>query len=165
MSITAAFGAPFGRMLKLTTALALFVCFGIPLIGLFSYSEFPGPLLWSMMLLPLLFVAGAAAFMIRGYSVTEGMLVIHRLGWNFHLELGSLISAEADPSALSGSIRLAGNGGLFAFCGWFRNQKLGVYRAFCTDTAHAVVLRFRDRTIVVTPDQPEKFVEAVKELK
>ena len=165
MSIKAAFGAPFGRMLKMTTTLALFVCFGIPLIGLFSYSDFPGPLLWSMMLLPLLFVAGAAAFIIRGYSVTDGVLLIHRLGWSFRVELASLLSVEADPSALNGSIRLAGNGGLFAFCGWFRNSKLGVYRAFCTDPAHAVVLRFPDRTVVVTPDQPDKFVQAIKEIK
>jgi|SRR5580704_12651255 hypothetical protein len=165
MSITAAFGAPWGRMLKLTTVLAFFVCFGIPLIGLASYSDFPGPLRWTMMLLPLLFVAGAAAFMIRGYTVSDGVLIIHRLGWNLHVELNSLISAEADPAALQGSVRLAGNGGLFAFCGWFRNAKLGVYRAFCTDSAHAVVLRFPDRTVVVTPDQPGKFVEAVKELK
>ena len=76
-----------------------------------------------------------------------------------------LPSAEADPVALKGSIRLAGNGGLFAFCGWFRNSKLGVYRAFCTDLAHAVVLRFPDRTVVVTPDQPDKFVAAIRELK
>ena len=117
------------------------------------------------MLLPLLFVAGTAPFMVRGYSVTNGALIIHRLGWDFRIELDSLISIDADPAALNGSIRLAGNGGLFAFCGWFRNRKLGVYRAFCTDTAHAVVLRFPDRTVVVTPDQPEKFVAAIKELK
>jgi hypothetical protein len=63
------------------------------------------------------------------------------------------------------SIRISGNGGLFVFCGLFRNSKLGVYRAFCTDASHAVVLRFPDRTIVVTPAQPEKFVNAIKELK
>lgn len=165
MSTIVAFGAPRGRTLILTTIVALCVCFGIPLIGLFNYSIFPGPLIWSIMMIPLLFVVGAAFFMVRGYSVTDGALIIHRLGWNFRLDLDSLVSIEADPAALNGSIRLAGNGGLFAVCGWFRNGKLGVFRAFCTDTAHAVVLRFRDRTIVVTPDQPEKFVEAVKELK
>ena len=165
MSTTLAFGAPRGRTLKLTTTLCLFICFSIPLIGLINYSDFPGPLRWSLMLLPLLFVAGAAPFMVRGYSVTDGALIIHRLGWNFRIELDSLISLDADPAALNGSIRLAGNGGLFAFCGWFRNSKLGVYRAFCTDPAHAVVLRFPDRTVVVTPDHPEKFVDAIKEIK
>lgn len=165
MSTTVSFGAPRGRTLKLTTTVCLVVCIGIPLIGLTNYSSFPGPLLWSMMLLPLAVVAGAAPFMVRGYTVTDGAIIIHRLGWNFRLELAGLLTIETDPAALNGSIRLAGNGGLFAFCGWFRNAKLGTYRAFCTDTAHAVVLRFPDRTVVVTPDQPEKFVQAVKELK
>jgi hypothetical protein len=165
MSTTLAFGAPRGRTLKLTTILCLFICFSIPVIGLINYSAFPGPLRWTLMLFPLLIVAGAAPFMVRGYTVTDGAVIIHRLGWSYHLELASLLSVEADPSAMKGSIRLAGNGGLFAFCGWFRNSKLGVYRAFCTDVAHAVVLRFPDRTVVVTPDQPEKFVQAVKELK
>lgn len=165
MSTTLAFGAPLGRTVKVTTILALFVCLGIPAIGLVNYSDFPGPLRWTLMLFPLLFVAGTAAFMVRGYSVTDGAVIVHRLGWDFRIELASLISAQADPAALKGSIRLAGNGGLFAFCGWFRNRKLGVYRAFCTDIAHAVVLRFPDRTIVVTPDQPEKFIAAVNELK
>ncbi len=159
------FGAPRGRTLKLTTTLCLLVCFGIPVIGLINYSSFPGPLLWSIMLLPLLLVAGTAPFMIRGYSVTDGMLIVHRLGWSLRMELAALLEVKADPAALKGSVRLAGNGGLFAFCGWFRNARLGVFRAFCTDTVHAVVLRFPDRTVVVTPDQPEKFVSAVKELK
>jgi hypothetical protein len=159
------FGAPRGRTLKITTTLCLLICFGIPVIGLFNYSSFPGPVLWSVMLLPLMLVAGTACFMIRGYSVTDGALIIHRLGWNFRMELAALLEVKADPAALKGSIRLAGNGGLFAFCGWFRNARLGVFRAFCTDTAHAVILRFPDRTVVVTPDQPEKFVSAVKELK
>jgi hypothetical protein len=165
MSTIVSFGAPRGRTLKLTTTVCLIICFGIPLIGLTNYSSFPGPLLWSMMLLPLLLVVGTAPFMVRGYTVTDGAIIIHRLGWSFRLELAALQTIEADPNALNGSIRLAGNGGLFAFCGWFRNAKLGTYRAFCTDAAHAVVLRYPDRTIVVTPDQPENFVKAVKELK
>jgi len=165
MSTIFAFGAPWARALKLTTLLAVSVCFSLPVLGLFKFAAFPDPLRWTFMLLPLMFVAGAAPFMVRGYTVTDGAIIVHRLGWNFRLDLASLLSIEADPAALKGSIRLAGNGGLFAFCGWFRSNRLGVYRAFCTDLAHAVVLRFPDRTVVVTPDRPEKFVEAVKELK
>jgi len=165
MSTTLTFGAPRSRTLKLTTTFALFICFGIPIIGFISYSDFPGPLRWSIMLLPLFLIACAAPFMVRGYTVTDGALIVHRLGWNFRISLGGLMSAEADPAAMDRSIRISGNGGLFVFCGLFRNSKLGMYRAFCTDAAHAVVLRFPDRIVVVTPDQPEKFVEAIKELK
>jgi hypothetical protein len=54
-----------------------------------------------------------------------------------------------------------GNGGFFAFTGYFRNKELGAYRAFMTDRRLAVVLRFPDRVIVVSPDRPEDFVSAI----
>ncbi len=52
---------------------------------------------------------------------------------------------------MKGSIRTFGNGGLFCFSGRFRNRKLGSYRAFATDPKLAVVLRFPDKIVVVTP--------------
>ena len=51
----------------------------------------------------------------------------------------------------------AGNG-LFAITGWFRNRKLGLFRAFATAPRHSVVLRFDDRTLVISPEDPERFV-------
>ena len=65
---------------------------------------------------------------------------------------------------MSRSIRLFGNGGAFAFSGWFRNRKLGSYRAYATDPARSVVLKFSDhKTIVVTPEPPDAFIAAVKQ--
>lgn len=103
--------------------------------------------------------------MVRGYTLTDRELIIHRLGWSSHFDLASLISASSDPSAMNGSIRLFGNGGLFAFCGWFRNKKLGNYRVFATDPQRSVVLRFTDRIVVVTPDAPEKFAAEITKAK
>ncbi|MFN7139357.1 MAG: PH domain-containing protein, partial [Limisphaerales bacterium] len=87
--------------------------------------------------------------------------LIHRLGWVTKFNLGELQSFAADPTAMDGSIRLFGNGGLFAFTGLFRNKKLGNYRAFATDPKRAVVLRLKERVIVVTPDDPFRFVEVL----
>ena len=70
-------------------------------------------------------------------------------------------SARFDPSAMCGSVRTCGNGGLFSFTGWYWNRKIGKYRAFITDPAKAVVLVFANRRIVVTPDRPEDFVRAL----
>jgi hypothetical protein len=61
-------------------------------------------------------------------------------------------------------MRLFGNGGFFCFAGWFRNSKLGVYRLFGTDAKLAVVLRFSDKTVVITPDDPQKFVTDINTL-
>ena len=68
---------------------------------------------------------------------------------------------DVNPGALMGSVRLMGIGGLFAFIGTFRNELLGVYRAYATDGENAVVLDINGSTIVVTPDSPGEFVKAV----
>ena len=103
----------------------------------------------------------AAAFSIRGYSVMDGRLLIHRLGWSNKFDLSELVSAEASPGATMGSLRTMGIGGLFGFVGHFHNEILGSYKAFATNEFNTVVLVFGDQTIVVTPDDPEEFVEAV----
>jgi hypothetical protein len=158
------FGAPWSKTLKLMTAFCFVICIGIPLIGVSGFSVTP-LLVRLVLLLPLFILAGGALFMVRGYTLTDRELIIHRLGWSSHFDLASLISASSDPSAMNGSIRLFGNGGLFAFCGWFRNKKLGNYRVFATDPQRSVVLRFTDRIVVVTPDAPEKFAAEITKAK
>ena len=39
-------------------------------------------------------VLGTAAFMVRGYSVIDGKLLIHRLGWSTTFDLSELTAAE-----------------------------------------------------------------------
>jgi hypothetical protein len=68
----------------------------------------------------------------------------------------------ADPEAMRRSLRLFGNGGMFGFTGWLRNRRLGVYRAFATDPARAVVLTLGQRKIVITPADPAAFVRALE---
>ena len=103
----------------------------------------------------------AAAFSIRGYSVMDGRLLIHRLGWSNKFDLSELVTAEVSPGATMGSLRTMGIGGLFGFVGHFHNEILGSYKAYATNEFNTVVMVFGDQTIVVTPDDPEEFVEAV----
>jgi hypothetical protein len=109
-------------------------------------------------------IIGTLFFGIRGYVLTSGKLVILRLGWRNEFKLSELKSFKADPRAMNGAVRLAGNGGLFAFTGLFRNQRLGTFRAYATDPEKSVVLVFSDRTIVVTPQDPRRFTEAIATL-
>jgi hypothetical protein len=48
--------------------------------------------------------------------------------------------------------------------GLFRNRTLGMYRAFVTDPARAVVLKTAGRTIVISPSEPEAFLEELRAL-
>ncbi len=58
---------------------------------------------------------------------------------------------------MSKSLRTCGNGGFFSFTGFYRNKALGAYRAYVTDLHQTVVLRYSDRTVVVSPESPEEF--------
>jgi hypothetical protein len=104
----------------------------------------------------------AAAFAIRGYSVMDGKLLIHHLGLANKFDLSKLSKAEVSPGVTMGSARTMGIGGLLGFVGYFHNQILGSYKAYATNEFNTVVLVFGKETIVLTPDDPEAFVEAVK---
>jgi len=148
------FGAPWGRLLMGMSGgvVALFV-------WVLFMSGKTGP---ALVLFPLILLL-ALPFMVRGYVVTEKELVIKRPGWTTRFALEELKSAVVDPDAMKRSIRLCGNGPLFSFTGLYRNKKLGRYRVFVNDLNRVVVLRFAKRTIVVSPDDPEIFVEAIKD--
>ena len=109
-----------------------------------------------MIIFPLALLSGVVPFIVRSYTLESGTLIVHRLGWSQRFDLSSLISADIDPSAMEGSIKL-----LF----WFHNQKLGAYQAIGTDAKHSVVLRFTERIMVVTPDRPENFVSEIAKRK
>jgi len=78
--------------------------------------------------------------------------------------LTALRRAWPDPEATSKSLRLFGNSGFFCIAGLFSNRQLGRYRAFATDPRRALVLQSTERTVVVTPDEPLRFLAAVETL-
>jgi hypothetical protein len=144
------FYAPWSTRLKLTTGIfaAVLVVAAVAAAG------------WgSAVVVGILIVA--AAFAIRGYSVRDGKLLVHHLGWANKFDLAELTSAEVNPGATLGSLRTMGIGGLLGFVGHFHNEILGSYKAYATNELNTVVLVFGNETIVVTPDDPQAFVEAV----
>jgi hypothetical protein len=136
----------------LLAGIAAVLAFVVPLPG------YALPAAW----LPLLILVAAIPFVVRGYRVDDGVLAVQRLLWITRVPLGTLREASIDPQAGAGSIRLLGNGGLFSFSGWFRNAKLGRYRAFVTDWQRAVVLRGDACTAVLSPADPAAFVRALQ---
>jgi len=155
--------APWSKLLVGTTAFGTLVCVGVSVAVALNAKNEPGVegTMTAAAVLPMLIVVIAALFMVRGYVVTADEILVQRLLWSTRMERARLQSASIDREALRGSIRLFGNGGLFVFSGWFRSPKLGRYRAFVTDPARTVILRFADRTAVVSPSDPEAFVRDV----
>jgi hypothetical protein len=136
--------------------LAAVLC-GVQMVIPLSHLVFPLNILFFAVILPSLFLG------VNGYSIRDGKLMIHRLGWATKFDLSKLSGFESNPRALMGSTRLFGNGGLFCCIGYYRNEILGRYRAYVTDTAKCVVLEFGENKIVISPDDPEVFVEALRE--
>jgi hypothetical protein len=111
---------------------------------------------------PPLMIAGALLFMVRGYALEPGALLVRRLFWTTRVPLAGFERAWHDPQAMRGSKRLFGNSGLFAITGIFRNAPLGTYRAFVTNPGQAVVIRLASGALVVSPALPRAFITALE---
>jgi hypothetical protein len=102
-------------------------------------------------------------FRVQGYAVSPGLLEIRRSGWTTRVPLGGLRSVGDATDLIRGSIRVAGNGGLYAFTGWYWNRSLGRYRVWLNDARRAVLLDLGHRRVVVAPQDPAAFMEAIRE--
>lgn len=115
-------------------------------------------------LIPVLILILSALYSVRGYRLLGKSLYVERLGWDSEIKLEALSSVELNPQAMASSIRMWGAGGLFSYTGWFSSPLIGVYQAYATNPQQAVVLRFPEKTIVVTPTHPELFVSSALDL-
>lgn len=158
------FRAPWGWTLRSSSIIAAVVCLGGASIDFATPKGSPLAPYFLNFWVPILFLAlllGTALFTIRGYTVTNEAILVHRLFWDTRLPREGLVSATVEPRALSWSLRICGNGGMFSFSGWFWSKKLGRFQAYATDLNRTVVLRWEKRTAVVSPDDPEGFVREV----
>lgn len=108
--------------------------------------------------LPVLLLLGAFWYQVTGYAIEDDQLCVHRLLTATRIPLKGLRRAWAEPAICKGSIRVWGNGGMFAFTGLYYSKALGRYRLFATDLSRAVVLELPDRVVVLTPEDPEGFL-------
>lgn len=165
--VLAHFRAPWSRSLRITTTVAMLVLLGIlvvtALVG--SRALMPMALRVGLVALPVLIVLATLPFMVRGYLLTDKEIDVQRLGWSTLLPLAGLVAVTGQPEGLRGSVRLFGNGGLFAMTGWYWNRRLGRFRAYVTDPARAVLLRYRDgRQVIVSPHDVQHFIVKVRTL-
>ena len=156
------FRAPWSRSLK---AASLFAVVMLALVAAAGMFVMPARLLLArcvMIGLPIIVLAIAFLGIVSGYTLTAAQLEIERPLWNTAFPLAQLLSVAGDQDVFKGSVRLFGNGGIFSFTGFFWKRGLGCYRAFATDPGRAVVLKFRNRIIVITPDDPQRFIVRVR---
>jgi hypothetical protein len=100
------------------------------------------------------------------YQITEKELIIHRLIKNVHIKRTEIESLEVlEKSALSGSIRIFGVGGLFGWYGRFANKQLGTMTWYVTRRDKPIlILTKSNKSIIISPDEVETFVSDFKKV-
>jgi hypothetical protein len=158
------FGAPWDRQL-LTSTIALLAVIAITAIAGVSgalKANLRG-IAWAVSAFSAGIAVGAWALAPRGFAIGDGRLRILRNGWlptEIPLEaIRTVALLEAD--ALRGSLKLLGMGGLFGYYGLFRSPFLGSYRLHATRGGGLVLVRTEGRTLVLTPEPPDAFAEAL----
>ena len=158
--------APWSTGLKVTSAVGTVLILGV---GLGAYRAIPVPTGFihqfglAVALIPPALLVGSLFFMVTGYAVEGTELYVKRLLSSTSISLQGLNRAWIEPGVCKGSIRVFGNGGLFSFTGWFYSKRLGRYRLFATNFSHPVVLVLPSRVVVITPAEPEAFIEHVRQ--
>ncbi len=158
--------APLGSRVRLVTAF-VFVVMLLALVAVtvaMLRERRPAP--WPVFLLQPGILALLAVIWrgarVKQYRLTADELRIDRPFQHLRFPLAGLLSADVDPQALRGAFKVAGNDGLGAVAGRFRSKRLGRFRVYLTDGEHAVVLRWPDCCLVISPQQHSLFVEDVR---
>jgi hypothetical protein len=144
------FRSPWSKTLKISTAVFLALFLLAMILGGPAGALLGGALLVAAFLL-----------MVNGYSIQNGHVFVYGLLWRKAFDLCELQDILAEPYLTNGSVRTFGLGGLFSSIGYFRNQELGNYLGFMTDAKNTVALDFVSKRLVVTPEDPQGFRDAV----
>jgi hypothetical protein len=158
--------APMGRGVVST----LVMCFGIVgtllstglllAVGVIPHPGLPGLQVILFMAGPLIALAGLVAkflferSLIARFRIEENSLVLGKKRY----PLAGLVGIERDPEIMRWAFRMGGNGGLGAIRGHFWSKRSGKFEAFLTGTENAVVLRWPDKVVAVSPADPEFFI-------
>jgi hypothetical protein len=99
------------------------------------------------------------------YGVSpSGFTIIFRLGSK---RFGPIVRAGRVEKSTDRSIRLWGNGGLFAGTGIFWNGTWGIFRAYVTtsDRLSTVLVETQTGKVLVSPNDPVEFVEVLNNIR
>jgi len=105
--------------------------------------------------LPLYFVERSR---VSRFRIDENCLVLGRKRY----PLAGLAEVVRDPQVLRRAVRIRGNGGVGAIRGRYWSRRVGKFEAFMTDPEKAVVLRWSDQIVAVSPNDPDFFIYSAR---
>lgn len=99
---------------------------------------------------------------IRGYKIDSDFVRVQLPFREKRFALDDLVSVRTAPDALDGAYREMANGGLFSYLGRYRSPELGVLKVFVSDARRMALLDFGEERVVMSPDDPDRFVRILE---
>lgn len=111
-----------------------------------------------------LVLLGTWALAPRALEIGGGELRVVRRAWRaLAVPLDAIQRvAPLEDGAIRHALRIFGVGGLFGYYGRFRARGLGGFRLYATRRTGLVEIVTPEMRLVVSPDRPEAFVEALR---
>jgi hypothetical protein len=157
--------APAGARLRLATLIsAVLVLFATVALAFMMLRDphVPRPMLAIVGVIPGSLILTWWTARIRRYRLAGNELLVEFPLRTVRIPLEGLTGVTQDREAMRHAWKVRGNGGLGSYSGRFRNKRLGAFRAFLTDGDHAVVLRWPEHCLVISPRQDSYFVETLR---
>lgn len=157
--------APAGTRVRLATLLSAVVVVLASVVAavvMLHDRQVPRPVFAVVAIAPAVMALSWFAARIRRYRLVGKELLVELRFRTVRFPLAGLVSASPDREAMRRAWKVSGNDGLGAVAGRFRSKRLGAFRAYLTDAEHAVVLRWHDRCLVISPKQHSYLIEAVR---
>lgn len=127
-----------------------------------------GSIFQRVLLIPggLVFVISAFCYMYApvGYQISnDKLIVLNRVG---RKEFGPVVNCFAINEKIPCSLRLWGNGGLFAGTGIFWNRSYGIFRVYVTSSRESdlVLVETAKQKILISPRNPVNFIQSYRAL-
>jgi hypothetical protein len=150
--------APTCLAIRVVTGLVLLATTGLLVASIFSIRFLPLAVLMSCIDLVCFLTAPVA------YELDRGVLtIVMRAG---RRSFGPVVACSRVESKPSLTLRLWGNGGVFAGTGIYWNRTWGVFRAYVTAGSYAdyVLVQTQDKKVLISPEDPAAFVEACRSI-
>ena len=145
----------------LTIAGFVIIIASIVYVLLMIYLHMP---IWEGVLVILILVGGLFAPFLtypQYIIVTDEGIGIHTLARTRLIPYSNIETIERlDKSCIQGgTIRLFGIGGMLGNIGWFRNNQLGTFRAYITDSNKVFLIRLKQgKPIAISVSEPDDFM-------
>ncbi|MCA6440341.1 MAG: PH domain-containing protein [Sediminibacterium sp.] len=90
---------------------------------------------------------------IKGYSITDKEIIIHRHFKNIIILKSNILDAQiVEPELLKQSRRVFSDGGLLGYTGTYSNSTLGIMEVYCTNLNTTIILVTQSHKILISPN-------------